>query len=372
METIKRNWRSAIPSRARAFLSHADFKMAVKMAIAASVSFLIGNWFYTVIEHPVTFISGLWCVMAAVVVMQSRLGGTYKAVWSRFFGILIGSFAGGFFIDILGESYYSILVGVFCTVLLCSLFNLADSIRIAGLSTALIIVSAIAKPEVDPWSFAFFRFVDSCIGMSVAVFVSYFIWPEKAMENMRHQSEKILGLLAKFYHRSTALDMKEADMKNAPALHHDIEEMLELNQTFCEEAELETLDKDQGLAHWKAFVAALDDLYALIASIERVHKEAVEMIIDDDLGRAIFKVIRESDAVLQNLENRISEPPRPLQAHTLKESIETLSVELTRFRSTHATRKFNIEHVESYFVYFYSLREIGESLLGMDALAEQL
>ncbi len=372
MEIVKRSWRNAISSPARAFLSHGDVKMALKMAIAASLSFLIGNWFYTVIEHPVTFVSGLWCVMAAVIVMQSRLGGTYKAVWSRFFGILIGSFAGGFFINILGESYYSIFIGVFCTVLLCSLLNLADSIRIAGLSSALIIVSAIAKPEVDPWSFAFFRFLDSCIGMSVAVCVSYFIWPEKAMEKMRHQSEKILALLAKFYHRSTALEIKDVNLKNAPGLHHDIEEMLDLNQTYCDEAELETLDKDQRLIHWKAFNAALDDLYELIASIERVHKEAVEMIIDDDLGRAISRVTQESDTVLQNLENRISTPSRQVQEHTLKESLEALSTELSRFRSTHATRKFNIEHVESYFVYFYSLREIGEDLLSMDKIAEQL
>ena len=89
----------------------------------------------------------------------------------------------------------------------------------------------------------------------------------------------------------------------------------------------------------------------------------------DVVDNAAYEDARNEQA---RLENRISEPPRPLQTHTLKESIETLSVELTRFRSTHATRKFNIEHVESYFVYFYILREIGESLLGMDALAEQL
>lgn len=372
MTTKVNHWKESFSTFWHTLSTRAEVTMAAKMGIAASLSFLIGHWFYELIEHPSTFVSGLWCVMASIVVMQSRLGGTYKAVWSRFLGILVGSVAGGLFITTMGEGAISICIGVFFTVALCSLLNLADSIRIAGLSTALIIVSAMARPGVDPWDFAFFRFIDSCIGLVVALCVSYFLWPEKATENMRKLSERILGLLGKFYQRSTTLDIKDSEVKTVPVIHLDIEEMLALNRTYCEESEMEIFDKNLPLNQWKKFIAELENLYELMVSIERVHKDAVSMIIDDDLSNAIEKVIVNSDIVLQNVEKMISTPPLKPQEHTLKNSLDVLSQELTRFRSTHATRKFNIEHVESYFVFFYSLKAIGEELLKMEHTASEL
>ena len=182
--------------------------ISAKVAIAASASFIVGHFIGVVIQHPSTVISGLWCVMASVVVMQSRLGGTYKAVWSRFLGILIGSVAGGFFIDFFGDGALSILLGVFITVSMCSILNLKDSIRIAGLSTALIIILGGAKPDVNPWSFTFFRFLDSCTGMAVSLSVAYFLWPEKAIENMKQTTIRILGLCSKYYRLATSLEKK--------------------------------------------------------------------------------------------------------------------------------------------------------------------
>jgi hypothetical protein len=47
-------------------------------------------------------------------------------------------------------------------------------------------------------------------------------------------------------------------------------------------------------------------------------------------------------------------------------AVENLNEELTRFRTTHITRKFERQDVENFFVFFYNLRSIIQELLKME------
>ena len=343
------------------------------MAIAASLELYFGRGFGRVIEHPATIVSGLWSVMAAVVVMQSRLGGTYKAVWTRFLGILIGSVAGGVFIGYFGDGALSICIGVFLTVSMCSLLNLKDSIRIAGLSTALIIILGGARPGENPWAFTLFRFMDSCIGMMVSLSVAYFLWPEKALENMRQTTVRVLGSLGKYYRSATPVEKKsETVAKGMAALHVDIADMIEENRTYCTESEMELFDRDNLHEHWKVLVMQLESLFEMITTLGKVNHETMALIIDDGLSKAIGKVVDETDIIIQNMEKELSGSSQQGQPHGLAESLKSLNEELLRFRQTRATRKFSLEDVESFFVYFYSLKTIGEEVLKMEQTVETM
>lgn len=373
MNSTAMQWKGSIHSAIRAFFRRAELTISAKVAVAAALSFLAGQALGIFIEHPESIVSSLWCVMASVVVMQSRLGGTYKAVWTRFLGILIGSVAGGFFINFFGEGALSILTGVFITVTLCSLLGLNDSIRIAGLSTALIIILAGARPEVNPWSFTFFRFLDSCVGMIVSLSVAYFLWPEKAIENMRTTTIRILGLLVKYYRKVTSLDKNdESHEKGLKALSRDIVELIDENRTYCDESQMELFDRDNVHEHWKAFAVQLQDLFEKMETLGVVKHESVGMIIDDPLAKAINKTVEDTDTVLQNMEKALALSPLQLQSHSLEESLQSLYDELLRFRQTRTTRKFGLEEVESFFVYFYSLKAIGDEVLKMESTAEKM
>jgi hypothetical protein len=60
----------------------------------------------------------------------------------------------------------------------------------------------------------------------------------------------------------------------------------------------------------------------------------------------------------------LESPISPLNG--LEDAIENLNTDLLRFRNTRTTRKFNLEDVESFFVFFYSLRTVAESVKKME------
>src|SRR5262245_3522074 len=93
-ERLPTTLRGRISRWFRKILAATEAKIAIKTGIAASVSLAIGLSYAEVFDRPDIFVSGLWCVMAAIVVMQAHLGGTYRAAWVRFLGVLIGSIAG--------------------------------------------------------------------------------------------------------------------------------------------------------------------------------------------------------------------------------------------------------------------------------------
>ena len=55
--------------------------------------------------------------------------------------------------------------------------------------------------------------------------------------------------------------------------------------------------------------------------------------------------------------------PPPLD--DLELASEALAVDLTRLRGARTTRGFDLEEVEGFFVYFYTLRTIAHELLKM-------
>ena len=88
------------------------------------------------------------------------------------------------------------------------------------------------------------------------------------------------------------------------------------------------------------------------------------MIIDDELAKHLNALIRQTDMALKNLAkqleknslNKISITP------SLQETLNALKGDLLRFRSTKTTRKFELQDVEGFFVFFYTIVLIAEQL----------
>lgn len=350
-----------------------EAKIAFKTGLAASISLIIGVSYTQILERPDTLVSGLWCVMASIVVMQAHLGGTYRAAWIRFLGVLIGSTAGAFLINLIGPGPISLGISVFLTIVLCALLNIKDSFRIAGLSTAVIIIMGGLHPLTNPWLFSFYRFLDSCIGILIAVIIARLIWPEKAIENIRQNIAKTLNLLSRYFRIAAEL---EADNKGheelSSSLFAEIIGFLEENHNYSKEAEIELFDNISLREHWMLVTDQLEIIFESVDSLKNVHKEILTKILDDSLAHQLTKVVEEIELSFQSLEKMIKSENLSKTLVNLEDSLKLLNNELLRFRATRITRKFNLEDVESFFVFFFSLRSIGEALIKMESQINKL
>jgi len=349
----------------RTFISNCEIKIACKIGIAASLSLLIGVAFSKFFDRPDTLVSGLWSVMASIVVIQAYLGSTYRAARDRFLGVFVGSVMGCLFISYMGNSVVSLFLGILCTVILCALIKIKDSFRIACMSVAVIVVMVGARPDVEPLRFSVFRFLDSCIGIMVAVFVAYVVWPEKVVENLRNNIVKSLNLLSKYYRFATNLELEEhSSIQCSTDLESQITQLLADNHNYSEEVKLEIHATQTEPHDWSSITIQLEGILETIVLLDNVKKSPISKIFDDRLAHIIAVLIDNTDLAFQKLEKAfMTESEELINFDELSQSLALLNSELLRFRETRSTRKFNLEEVESFYVFFYSLRSVGESLL---------
>lgn len=349
----------------RFFLDKLELKTALKTSLAASLSLFLDLFLSKVFNRPDTLISGLWCVLATIVVLQPQLGGTYKAAWIRFSGVAIGSLIGSLFFIYLGANHPTSLgASIFLTIVICSLLNLNDSFRIACLSTAVIIIYGSVNPSFDPWVFSFFRFIDSCIGIIVAIFVAHVLWPEKASEHLRTNVVKILRLLSKQYRVVIDLRLeKNVDLHTLDEIFIETQELFYQNLDYLEESKLESLNRSQEPEEWAFIINQLEIIFESIVALKNVRLEILTKIFDDSLSHHVTNVITTTDASMHDLEKMLEMGKVPLHIDELSTALGDLNQDLLRFRATRTTRKFNLEDVESFFVFFYRLKIIGEAVI---------
>lgn len=351
-----------------------EVKLALKTGIAAALALFLGLALGRIFDRPDVLVSGLWCVLAAIVVLQAQLGGTYKAAWVRFLGVLIGSIIGSlsiYFFDI--DIILNVCLSIFFTIIICSILNLKESFRIASLSTAVIIILGEHNPAVNPWMFGFFRFIDSCIGIAVAVFVAHVIWPEKAGEHLRFNLMKSLTLIGKYYRLATMLEPEgEGYAKALDEQFFEIQKLTYENRLYLDESKLEILSRPPGPEDWTIVVNQVELIFESVVALGQVKKDVLVKIFDDSLSAHISEVIDKTDLGFQDLEKLIESQKAPQHLAELDEALKALSDDLLRFRGTRTTRKFNLEDVESFFVFFYRLKSIGEGVLKLELYLQKL
>lgn len=361
------------PSVIRAFFQRIEIKLALKTGIAAGLSLLAGLSLSNFIERPDSIVSALWCVMTAIVVLQARLGGTYIAAWQRFLGVLVGTVLGGFFTSIIEkaiqveEVIINLSLAAFFTILICSILNIKESFRIASMSTAVVVVMAGLHPEINPWIFSLYRFIDSCIGIVVAITVAHVLWPEKATENLKKDLGKATGLINRYY--SLAIDQQitqEAHTKNADNLFTEIEELLFNCRNILGESKLEVPNQPEHADQWTLVLSRLETIFETVITMHHVHTGVLDKMFDDSLAHQVSDVVEKTDLAFQDIVNLLDSQKASTHMPPLTAALNSLSQEMTRFRATRTTRKFSLEDVENFYVFFHSLRSIGEELIKLD------
>lgn len=345
-----------------------DWKFATRAALAATSALMIGSYFSNLFNRPDYLVSGLWCAITSVIVLQGLLGSTYKAAWNRFLGVIFGSFLGGVFSILFGSDPFSLGLGVFFTVIACSIFRLEESYRIAAASTVIVVALGGNHPEISPLAFSFFRFMDSTLGIIVGMAASLLVFPARGSKRIRAgiidilkiQKTRLTVLLNARVTGQFPEPSSEFSSKIVPILYR-----LQLVQ---EESKFEWALGSESRDFYKALLNEVEDLYNEMISFDYVNHPSVWEIFDKDIHKQIDTIdltTRESfNLVISSLENdeKLEESSR------LKATMEGLNQELLHFREKKITRQYNLDDVEGFFVYFYSLKSILHAMQKIEQL----
>lgn len=361
--------------RTRAFLNQIEARMAVKTGLVATLSWALGMGFSKITDRPDSLVSGLWCTVTAIVVLQTYLGGTYKAALMRLFGVVLGSLIGAFCTPLLGSNPFSLGFSIFLTVIVCSLFANKDSIRIACLSVAVVMVLWGLHPEISPWKFAFFRTIDSLLGVLVAVAVAHAIWPFQATEKLRLNMSQLISYLNQLYRliMDITLTDKEVNAESIQLLAQ-MQPLFQQDLQYLTEAKLELLTKPEKLEEWVLLNENLENLFEVILALKQVSR-IPRKIFDEALEKQTSKIISMLDHALQDLSHGLTMAKTVTLLFDLSSAQKELHDDLTRFRNTRATRQFALSEVESFYVFFFSLNsmidEVEKLTKNVNALSDK-
>ncbi|RCJ37819.1 hypothetical protein A6769_11180 [Nostoc punctiforme NIES-2108] len=162
-------------------------KMALKMAIASAISLIIAQGLQW--EYP------FYAVIAAIIVMSSTHGSTLKLGIQRLIGTAIGAIAGAIFAIALGSNSWSLGLCVFLTIFFTSYWKLNEAAKLAGYVAAIVILSH----SQSPWLYAWHRYLETFLGIAVALLVNNFIFPARADTELRRYLSQTLVHLEQFY-----------------------------------------------------------------------------------------------------------------------------------------------------------------------------
>ena len=135
------------------------FQLSSRAATAAVLSFMAASWLQ--LAFP------LYAMIAAIVVTDLSAAETRRLGLPRLVGTLIGAIVGAL-VSLAVSGPIAMGVGIGAAMLLCHLVRFPDSAKVAGYVPAIILL----QYNDSPWTYAFYRFVETALGIVIAYLVS--------------------------------------------------------------------------------------------------------------------------------------------------------------------------------------------------------
>lgn len=354
------------------FLERIQFRMAVKAGLAASLGLFFGVGFSQLFDRPDSLVSGLWTVITAIVVVQAYLGGTYLAAWIRFLGTLVGSIIGVFCTILLGSNVITVGISVFGTIAVCSLLHLRDSVRIASISVVVLMVGWGLKPDISPWSFALYRFMDSCLGILIAVIVAHTVWPTQATRKVRLNIVTVLRNIHQLFVAFVdPTQTKKQSERHLACLMRDTVELLRQTRSYLDESKIEIRTRTS-MQDWIFLIEHLEDAFDLLMNIKQVRRDSLEKVIDKSLEESTHECIGSMEQAFAELSMTLQERHVIGTPANVVGSLEQLTLVLEEFREKQLAKKLPIEEAENFFIYYYSLKNLAEEVIKIDTKIHKL
>jgi len=123
------------------------------------------------INHP----NPLWALISVIIVTEPELSAAFLAFNSRIVNTLIGCAVGLSFLYLLGPSYWSILLGIIVSVIVCTSFiRVPGSWRVAPVTVAIIMTpSVLGAGRAAGLAVAIDRTEEVLLGSAVALLITY-------------------------------------------------------------------------------------------------------------------------------------------------------------------------------------------------------
>jgi uncharacterized membrane protein YgaE (UPF0421/DUF939 family) len=145
------NWRTLV----------SGMQLAGRAALAASLSLAIAQLLK--LEYPI------YAMLAAVIVTDLTPSQSRQLGLRRIVATLVGAVCGAALSPVLPPGPWAIGIGILSAMLICELLRTRDGAKVAGYICGIVLFDHSA----EPWLYAFYRLIETGLGIAVAWLISY-------------------------------------------------------------------------------------------------------------------------------------------------------------------------------------------------------
>ena len=306
-----------------------------------------------------------WAALAAVIVMQSNLGSTWKASGSGFVGTIIGGLVGATVAWLGGTSLFWFWSAACGAVLLCSSLRLHDAVRLAGVTLALVMLSG---TTTNPWTLGWQRSLDVALGIVAAVVVQLVLWPSRADMELRLELGRSVAGCKRLYEAAVTACLQSTFQPLAlEELRADVEQRIARVRSLVEDVRYELLPNrtdDTMLIHLVSQVDAVEHhVSAVDFSAAEMEHDTYYRQIESPLKNLACATIATFDWLAKALgtDEKLGLPPdlnAPLSAAKQAEE---------RLRQTRTAANFGDDEILRFCTFFFSMEAVCIALRSMTA-----
>ncbi|MCF6776743.1 FUSC family protein [Thiotrichales bacterium 19X7-9] len=148
--------------------------LSIEIALIVWICFLISS-FIGYSSQQLSIIGGLWAAISGIVVIQNTRKLTDHMAVVRLIGSFIGAAIAGIFLVFFPAHIILCIPVIFLTSLICKFIHFEEGLRLAGLTAAVVIAVSLLSPHIPPFWNALSRFLESLIGVLVAVCIRWIV-----------------------------------------------------------------------------------------------------------------------------------------------------------------------------------------------------
>ncbi|WP_392532557.1 aromatic acid exporter family protein [Nostoc sp. C117] len=331
-------------------------KMALKIAIASVISFLIAQGLQW--EYP------FYAVIAAIIVMSSTHGSTLKLSIQRLIGTAIGAIAGAIFAIALGSNSWSLALCVFLTIFFTSYWKLNEAAKLAAYVAAIVILSH----SQSPWLYAWHRFLETFLGIGVALLVNNLIFPARVGTELRRYLSQTLVDLEEFYR--LVVDCAFTGNYDRPTV--DVLKLTVINSLLAERELWQELRQGQTNEPIEtrvneAWEFLIRRIWEHILTMEHTVLARQQDTFWQVLSPQINQLALETQNAMLTLATAVKSRKSHLSLPEMEIAIANATQELNQLQQIQQA-DYSMDELLRFFTFFYTIEEVSRKLQRMAAM----
>ena len=292
---------------------------------------------------------GYWAPISAIIVLQSNLGRSIRASTDRLIGTAIGAAIAATVWWALGRNALALALAVFITFCLCILLRLENSLRLAGVTNAIVLLVS----DGTPWQTGVNRFLDVALGILVALAVTV-AWPARAAKDLRQSLANTYAGLKTFFQMVVDCSFGEG----SPEQELESQKSISLarsqrNAELVADAQLEPGSSDILLT---SLAGSAERIRAHIVGMDYAGRamgsEGVQFCLELPL-RDLFREARDAfDFISTKLRGETTTPRNVFGA------LERMEDEFARLRESGVLRSYSAEELLRFCAFLFRVRQL--------------